>query len=62
MGETKIDKENAEKLRQENIVNRYNNWAITKIQMIKELERLTDEEARARYKEVAKERTGSEEE
>ena len=62
MGETKIDKENAEKLRQENIINRYNNWAITKIQMIKELEGLTDEEARARYKEVARERTGSEEE
>ena len=62
IGETQAIREDTEKKRQENILNRYKNGTITKIQMISEMEKITIEEAKQRYNEVMKERIGENEE
>ncbi len=58
LGETLLDKETTEKIRQENVLNRYKNGSITKVQYIQEMEGLNESEARQRFNEISKERIG----
>jgi len=56
IGETELEREELEEKRQLNITNRFKNGTITRLQMIKELEDLTDAEALARMNEIDKQR------
>ncbi len=61
IGETRLDKETIEEKRQVNILNRYKAGTITKIEMIMEMEGLSEQEAKAKYRAITAERTGSKE-
>lgn len=56
IGETQLDKETLEEKRQANILNRFKNGTITRFEMIKEMENLTEEEARIKMNQIDKER------
>lgn len=56
IGETELDKEMLEEKRQSNILNRFKNGTITRLEFIKDMEKLTEEEAKARLKQIDKER------
>jgi len=56
IGETELEREELEEKRQLNITNRFKNGTITRLQMIKELEGLTDAEALTRMKQIDEQR------